>query len=359
MRGGTTQQPAACAPSTGTLTEYLLHRMEELLKPTILGLELKRFPPQEVERAIADRLLVRIADATEVECEVSCGQNGLCHVDAAARPVRIFCPLNHVPPRLVEPHDIRQYTVSVRQFLVRLCEANGIIRDEFFDPTTFLRTAIYCAGRWNTAGRTYSVWLTCGLVPDDFEGVLDTILTCSDAKPLVLSPTFRVSSPGFQRVLRWKHARFWTLADVMTPEYVLRPLRVAPLTAFPGAKLVQAPAPKPDQSEPILVIDRAAHSVTYKGLPVELQPMQFDLLCILAEQPGKFFSRKILYDRLFKGNERYDHQITDHKRRILDAFRAQLVGKAGITRAEISVLIETKNRVGYRLCLNSDEVQLA
>jgi DNA-binding response OmpR family regulator len=48
-----------------------------------------------------------------------------------------------------------------------------------------------------------------------------------------------------------------------------------------------------------LVIDRACHTVTLAGQQIELTPMEFDLLVILAWQPGQVFGREMLLERVW------------------------------------------------------------
>jgi DNA-binding response OmpR family regulator len=47
------------------------------------------------------------------------------------------------------------------------------------------------------------------------------------------------------------------------------------------------------------VIDTAAHTVTVAGKPVELTPLDFDLLHALAEKPGHVLSVDDLLDRVW------------------------------------------------------------
>jgi DNA-binding response OmpR family regulator len=47
------------------------------------------------------------------------------------------------------------------------------------------------------------------------------------------------------------------------------------------------------------VIDTAAHSVTVAGQPVELTPLEFDLLHALAEKAGQVLSVDDLLDRVW------------------------------------------------------------
>ncbi|MBI3757306.1 MAG: winged helix-turn-helix transcriptional regulator, partial [Deltaproteobacteria bacterium] len=78
-------------------------------------------------------------------------------------------------------------------------------------------------------------------------------------------------------------------------------------------------------------MDLGRHEVTYQGLPVDLPPMAFRLLSLLAEKPDRIVSKEELYSRLWGGagadTGPYEHQLADHKRKILaqigKAFEAQ------------------------------------
>jgi DNA-binding response OmpR family regulator len=65
----------------------------------------------------------------------------------------------------------------------------------------------------------------------------------------------------------------------------------------------KVPAPAEKEEGPLvvgdLVIDTAAHSVTVAGQPVELTPLEFDLLHALAEKAGQVLSVDDLLDRVW------------------------------------------------------------
>ncbi len=80
-----------------------------------------------------------------------------------------------------------------------------------------------------------------------------------------------------------------------------------------------------------LVVDLGRHEVTYQCLPVDLPPMAFRLLSLLAEKPDRIVSKEELYNHLWGGvgadMAPCEHQLADHKRKILvqirKAFEAQ------------------------------------
>ena len=77
-------------------------------------------------------------------------------------------------------------------------------------------------------------------------------------------------------------------------DYVTKPFSPRELVARVKAVLrrTQAAAPPPDvlRVGP-LTLDRAQHTVTLEGEPIDLTPMEFDILATLMEAPGRVFSR--------------------------------------------------------------------
>lgn len=61
--------------------------------------------------------------------------------------------------------------------------------------------------------------------------------------------------------------------------------------------------PRPS-GEPALKIDEAAYQASYKGVALELTPVEFRLLKTLAAAPGRVFSRDQLLDNLYE-----DHRV--------------------------------------------------
>ena len=72
-----------------------------------------------------------------------------------------------------------------------------------------------------------------------------------------------------------------------------------------------------------LTIDRSMRRVTLAGNRIELTPKEFDLLALLAEHPGKTYSRKALlglvWDYTFEG---YEHTVTAHVNRLRNKIEA-------------------------------------
>ncbi|MEJ7685387.1 MAG: response regulator transcription factor [Segetibacter sp.] len=107
-------------------------------------------------------------------------------------------------------------------------------------------------------------------------------------------------------------------------DYVTKPLGILELLARTKALLRRADnnhLEKADQKEEIvfkdLVIDTNKRKATVRGERMELTNKEFDLLVLLAKNPGKTFSRNELLELIwgvaFSG---YEHTITSHINRL-------------------------------------------
>ena len=66
-----------------------------------------------------------------------------------------------------------------------------------------------------------------------------------------------------------------------------------------------------------LVIDKDKRKVTMRGERLELTPKEFDLLWLLADHPGKTFSRHELLDMIWGfAFQEYEHTVTSHINRL-------------------------------------------
>jgi DNA-binding response OmpR family regulator len=86
-------------------------------------------------------------------------------------------------------------------------------------------------------------------------------------------------------------------------DYVTKPFSPRELVARVRAVLrrvgQEAPEGPPEMHFADLVIDRRSHEVRVRGEVVDLTPTEFRLLEVLAEEPGRAFTRLELLDRVF------------------------------------------------------------
>jgi DNA-binding response OmpR family regulator len=113
-------------------------------------------------------------------------------------------------------------------------------------------------------------------------------------------------------------------------DYMTKPFGVAELTARVRALLRRRPAEEALGSEGgaavktretiqfrDLMIDREKRKVTLRGERLELTPKEFDLLWLLADHPGKTFSRHELLDMIWGfAFQEYEHTVTSHINRL-------------------------------------------
>jgi DNA-binding response OmpR family regulator len=108
-------------------------------------------------------------------------------------------------------------------------------------------------------------------------------------------------------------------------DYLTKPFGVRELTARVKALLRRSEmlrtAPVALPLEPItfkdLHLDPRKRRVTLREQRVELTPKEFDLLLLLAANPGHSYSRKELLDTVWgQGFEGYEHTITTHINRM-------------------------------------------
>ncbi|MGB3185684.1 MAG: response regulator transcription factor [Ornithinimicrobium sp.] len=126
-------------------------------------------------------------------------------------------------------------------------------------------------------------------------------------------------------------------------DYVTKPFRMREVMARTNAllrRVERATTLVTDQQPALsvggLVIDRAAHTVAVHDTPVHLTPLEFDLLVMLAEQPGTVHSREALMTQVWGWA---DARGT----RTLDSHIKSLRSKIGPER------VRTVHGVGYAL----------
>lgn len=126
-------------------------------------------------------------------------------------------------------------------------------------------------------------------------------------------------------------------------DYVIKPFRMRELVSRVRAVLRrQEAAADPNRILQLgdLVLDPATHTVSARGAPADLTPLEFDLLALLMSAPGRVYTREQISERLadsgFAGLER-----------TLNVHVRNLRAKIEVNSAEPEY-IETVFGVGYR-----------
>lgn len=115
-------------------------------------------------------------------------------------------------------------------------------------------------------------------------------------------------------------------------DYVTKPFGIRELMARSKAlirRAEQVPQNVPEQAKEIsikdLVIDRNLRKASLKDTRLDLTPKEFDLLTLLAANPGKAFTRQELLEQVwgytFSG---YEHTVTAHINRLRIKIEADL-----------------------------------
>ena len=119
-------------------------------------------------------------------------------------------------------------------------------------------------------------------------------------------------------------------------DYVVKPFSVRELAARVRA-IARRRRNEPTVGGGRVVVDRTRHVVTVVGAEVELTAKEFDLLAVLAEEPGRAVSRQELFSRVWD-------PVWIGTGKTLDVHIATLRKKLGDPS-----LVETVRGVGYRL----------
>lgn len=83
-------------------------------------------------------------------------------------------------------------------------------------------------------------------------------------------------------------------------DYVVKPFKPKELVARIRARVRRFDSPGSDSlSVGDLEIDVAGHSVTRDGAPINLTPLEFDLLVCLARKPWQVFTREVLLEQVW------------------------------------------------------------
>jgi two-component system response regulator MtrA len=83
-------------------------------------------------------------------------------------------------------------------------------------------------------------------------------------------------------------------------DYIVKPFKPKELVARIRARVRRLDSPSPESlSIGDLEIDVAGHSVTRSGSPINLTPLEFDLLVCLARKPWQVFSREVLLEQVW------------------------------------------------------------
>jgi DNA-binding response OmpR family regulator len=131
--------------------------------------------------------------------------------------------------------------------------------------------------------------------------------------------------------------------DLGADDYVIKPFRMRELMARIRAVLRRIEG-APEKQELLHVgeiqLDQNTHTVTVKGVPVELTPIEFDMLAVMMRSPGRVFTREQLVDHLLdSGFTGLDRTLNVHIRNLRKKIESD---------PSSPQVIETVFGIGYR-----------
>jgi len=167
-----------------------------------------------------------------------------------------------------------------------------------------------------------------------------------DRDGLGLIPLLRAGESGVLLVVSAREATEEKVAalDLGADDYVTKPFDTEELLARLRAALRHRGAGGPSQAVVTsgeLVIDLAARTVHRKGEPVHLTRKEYDVLAILARQPGRVVTHEKIITAAWRGHE--DTRV-EYLRIIVRNLRQKLEAPA-----PVGSLILNELGVGYRL----------
>ena len=131
-------------------------------------------------------------------------------------------------------------------------------------------------------------------------------------------------------------------------DYVVKPFSLIELSARIKANIKRAKTYQllPEKNSILKIkdieVDTISHTVTRKGTPIDLTPIEFEILRLLASHPGQAYSKERLYELIWKepyfGNE---NVVNTHINRL----RLKLKNNAEDT----TVYIKTLWGIGYKM----------
>jgi two-component system, OmpR family, phosphate regulon response regulator PhoB len=134
--------------------------------------------------------------------------------------------------------------------------------------------------------------------------------------------------------------------DAGADDYITKPFSVQELLARIRAVLRRRAPEKTEETVSLagLLLDAAAHRVSWQGKPLKLGPTEFKLLHFLMKHPERVHSRQQLLDRVWGDHVFLEERTVDvHVKRLREA-----LGSAG-------TLVETVRGAGYRITAQPQE----
>lgn len=324
-----------------TLLGLVIRELDASVLPVVSSEAVARYPQAQRERLLSLGILRERAAVRAVSpCEQG---KHRCYevIHGCPEQAVATCPALATPPSPVGPEGARGYEVQMLRLLCLLRTQNRLGGEVI---TEFQRTLHFLGWTQSPTDRAAVVLARC-MRPCNAESVLFNIRgRLPDAPVLILTPTPAPLDLHMKHHFEADRMRMLALSEARRDSHSLE----ADLS-WPDAALAAAPTSGP---EPILVVNRAARLVRYRGLELRLTHQEFALIELLAEKaaqdPEAWVARDTIQDDLWPDYTPDDpgaaRQVDDLIHRLRRAFEAVEPGSG-------SQLIRTRRRSGYRLAM--------
>ncbi len=333
-----------------------IHRLLEQLdagpRPVLSGADLTSCPAGLVNSWLAERLLIELAPLDEL---ASCD----CAIDDCRRIIQrdgakawAFCANGSAAPREVDPEHLRQFRLQVPTFQRLLRTANKLDEGEITEYTSTL----CLLGRIQTAEQKLPVVLACRLRSQSVGSLIFEVRKRLAEKPvIVLTPTPRSLALSSLQDCQREGLMVAAISELLIrPNELTLDRRKLEALVYPTRPGFAATA--------VLRLEIGRSLCWFKSAEVTLSKMPFDVVVLLAREaqagPG-WVSRDRIFEHCWRedwerGMPPNDEQIT----KMVSEVRNTLRAAGSLSLAEARRLVQTKNKVGYRLNLRPDEIDV-
>jgi DNA-binding winged helix-turn-helix (wHTH) protein len=313
----------------------LLLRLSEAGEPTILwGRQAKPYPDRDLEQLLARGVLTEqaLADEWDVCSDCECG--------LVARPVQCIdgdliaaCPLDHARDARLDAHDLRSFSINAALIVDEIAAASG-----FAERPSEAMPGVWHLGRTPTKR---SLFIALGRESVLAPGLIVALRTTEHKLPITLvGPAVAAAE---LRHFGEAGMHFVSTADAFA-------------TAGPAFALNLRNLAPPASIEPRLTLFRLQSKIIFEGRELELPPMSFQLLWLLAEQieRGNGIVERRRIEKHLWSTVVSKTATADAVRNLRDALK-----KGGMDSAQVDALVRNIPRQGYILELAASEIRLA
>jgi hypothetical protein len=311
----------------------LLLRLSEAGEPAILwGRQAKPYPDRDLEQLLARGLLIEQAPANEWDV---CSD---CECGLAGRPIQRIdgdliaaCPLDHARDARLDAHDLRSFSINAAAIVDEIATASG-----FTERPSEAMPGVWCLGKTPTNRRLF---IALGR-----ESVLAPgLIAALRATELNLQITFIAPAAPAAELRRFAEAgvHFVSTADAFAiagPAFALDPHKLTP----------------PASIEPRLTLFRLESKMVFDGRELELPPISFKLLWLLAERvvSGDGIVSRVQIEKHLWSTVVRKTAAADAVRNLRDALRKLEEGRSS------GNLVRTLTTQGYILDLTASDICL-